>query len=257
MGETIDYARRASIGLTRRIPSGTVRMGSRFHPREEPLRSVYVREFEIGHVPVTVSQFSIFLRSGAMDTQGWWSQAGWAWRQEQGYGWGRSDRSQPDRWADQKSRSHHPVTGISYYEAEAYCRWLTDAKKRLVRLPSEEEWERAARGSDSRPFPWGEHFNPDFTNTLECDNGTTFEAGSIPGDTSPFGVHDLAGNIQEWTGSRYTPYPGEEVPPGDLQVVRGGSYNDTAFGARTSYRRGYHAGYFFPYLGFRVIVEGR
>ena len=79
----------------------------------------------------------------------------------------------------------------------------------------------------------------------------------MPNDTSPYGVLDMAGNVQEWTASPYQPLPGEVYPPGDLFVARGGSFNDTAYGARTSYRRAYPPGYFYPYLGFRVVVEHR
>ncbi|MFQ5615667.1 MAG: formylglycine-generating enzyme family protein [Anaerolineales bacterium] len=250
----IDYSRRASIGLVKRIPSGYVRLGSRFHPREEPPHNVNVREFQITHVSITVNQYAVFLQSGAMDEKRWWSAEGWAWRQGETDGWGREDHSRPDGWSTQKNRYHHPVTGVTWYEAEAYCKWIAHLKKRSVRLPTEEEWERAARGNGIRPFPWGEDFDPARTNTLEGERGTTVPAGSLDGDASPFGVYDMAGNVQEWTGSAYDPLPNEKFPPGDLRVVRGGSYNDTAYGARTSYRRAYPAGYFYPYLGFRVVV---
>jgi iron(II)-dependent oxidoreductase len=253
----IDFTQRASIGLTRRIPSGTVHLGSRFHPREEPPRTAYVREFEIGHVPVTVNQYMAFLMAKGYDEPEWWGEAGWAWRSGAAYGWGREDRGEPDGWSVQKIRFHHPVTGVTFYEAEAYCRWIGKIKKKDVRLPSEEEWERAARGGDKRPFPWGEEFDPSLANTLESERGTTLGTASIPGDASPFEVHDLAGNVQEWTASRYQPLPEEDFPPGDLFTVRGGSYNDTAYAARTTYRRGYPGGYFFPYLGFRIVVGMR
>ena len=72
---------------------------------------------------------------------------------------------------------------------------------------------------------------------------------------SPFEVFDMAGNVQEWTASEYLPLPEERFVNGTLKVVRGGSFNDTAFGSRTSYRRGYPAGYFYPFLGFRVVVS--
>jgi formylglycine-generating enzyme required for sulfatase activity len=234
INDFIDFTQRASIGLTRRIPSGSVRMGSRFHPREDPPHTEFVREFEIGHVPVT--------------------DEGWAWRQGDLPGWGREDRSQPDAWKIQARRFHHPVTGITRYEAEAYCRWIGKIKKKSVRLPTEEEWERTARGGDTRPYPWGEEFDPAYANTLESEKGSTVGTGSITQDASPFGVHDLAGNIQEWTASVYEALADETIPPVPHAVVRGGSYNDTAYGARTSYRRGYPHGYFYPYLGFRLVV---
>ncbi len=250
----VDYSTRASIGLAKRVPSGFVRMGSRFHPREDPPRTLNVREFEIAHVCVTVNQYSVFLKSRSMDDKRWWGEEGWAWRNGETDGWGREDRSQPDAWKVQHRRYHHPVTGISWHEAQAYCAWISHHKKKRVRLPTEEEWERAARGDDSRPFPWGEAFDPEFTNMLASERGITVPAGSIKDDVSPFGVYDMAGNVQEWTASPYTPFPDENIPPGPLLVARGGSFNDTEFGCRVSYRRAYPPGYFYPYLGFRVVV---
>ncbi len=126
---------------------------------------------------------------------------------------------------------------MTWFEAEAYCAWLSYQKKQVVRLPIEEEWEYAARGEDGRPFPWGEEFEAQLANTLESELHDTIEAASMPGDVSPFGVMDMAGNVQQWTASQYTPMPDELFPPGPLRVVRGGSFNDTAYGSRTSYRR--------------------
>jgi len=250
-----NYTYKASIGLRKRIPGGEVHLGSRFHPREQPSRSVIVAEFEIAHAPVTVNQYGVFLDSGAPNEVRWWSKDGWSWLQGESGGWGRENRMLPDRWGLQYRRPHHPIVGITWYEAEAYCAWVSYQRKLKVRLPAEEEWERAARGDDRRPFPWGEEFNPEWTNTLESGFEDTVPAASEEGDISPLGVLGLCGNVQEWTSSEYNPIPGENCPQGTLRVARGGSFNDTAFGARTSYRRGYPQGYFFDFLGFRVVVE--
>ena len=251
----IDYSSRASIGLLKRIPSGNVRLGSRFHPREDPQRLVRVREFELAHVAVIINQYTVFLKSGGMDEPKYWTDEGWAWRQGESDGFGREDRSQPYAWKNQERRYHHPVSGVTWYEAEAYCQWLADVKKRPVRLPSEDEWERAARGNDTRPFPWGEDFEPKRTNTHEHECGSTIDAGKMLGDLSPFGIYDMGGNVQEWTASTYEPLAEEAfMPEQSLQVARGGSYYDNAFASRVSYRRGYPAGYFYPFLGFRIAV---
>lgn len=251
----IDYSSRASIGLLKRIPSGNVRMGSRFHPREQPTRSVRVREFELAHVAVIINQYTVFLKSGGMDEQRFWDDEGWAWRQGKCDGFGRPDRSLPFGWRNQERRYHQPVTGVTWYEANAYCKWLADIKKRPVRLPTEEEWERAARGDDTRPFPWGEAFEPSRTNTHEAENGGPTNAGKMLGDMSPFGIYDMGGNVQEWSASPYEPRDDDAFMPGlTLKVARGGSFNDNAFASRVSYRRGYPAGYFFPFLGFRIAV---
>jgi formylglycine-generating enzyme required for sulfatase activity len=244
-----------SIGLVHRVPSGPFSMGSRFHPREGPRREVNVPEFEIAHAPVMVKQFENFIAAQGYAERHWWSEAGWAWREGRALGWGREDRSRPCDWRGQEQRSDHPVTGISFYEAEAYCRWLGAQKGKLVRLPTEEEWEKAARSDDNRPWPWGEEWKPGLANTLEGEMNHTLPTATVAGDVSPCGAVDMAGNAQEWTASVYTPLADELFAAGaDLRAVRGGSYNDNAFGARVSYRRGYPAGYFYPFLGFRIIV---
>ena len=253
----IDYASKASIGLLKSIPAGTFRMGSRFHLREAPARPVYVAEFQIANAPVTVSQYAVFLESGGQDEQRYWGGSGWEWRQGRADGWGREDRSCPDGWQAQLARPFRPVVGVCAYEAEAYCTWLGALKNRALRLPSEAEWEYAARGDDGRPFPWGEEFQPGLANTTEKEVLDTLDAGSLPADASPFGVLDMCGNVQQWTSSNYSPAPIESLPPGPLRVARGGSFNDTIFGARTSYRHVHAAGFFYPFLGFRLALGGR
>jgi len=245
----------ASIGLTKRVTSGHLQMGSRFHPREYTReRDVLVHEFEMANTAVTVNQYAVFLSTGAVREQRWWSAEGWAWVTGQSVGWGRANRFVPDNWGTQQQRLYHPVTGLTFYEAEAYCRWVSDQKKTTVRLPTEAEWEYAARGEDQRPFPWGELFDATLTNTLETGLGLTNPAGTLTGDASPFGILELAGNVQEWTTSPYQPLPDETYPLGTLYVARGGSFYDQAFAARTTYRRAYPPGYFFPHLGFRIVL---
>jgi formylglycine-generating enzyme required for sulfatase activity len=253
MEKPVDISSKASIGLVKAVPGGEVQMGSRFHPREER-RIVRLLEFEIGHAPVTVNQYAAFLENQAAGQQRWWSREGLTWLMGISDGWGRENRQVPDAWEAQVKRPYRPVVGVSWYEAEAYCKWLAYQKKRPVRLPSEEEWEYAARGEDGRPFPWGEYFDASLANTLESGRLDTVDAGSLPGDVSPFGVLDMAGNVQQWTASRYVPLSGEVIPTQVMFVARGGSFNDSVFGSRTAYRRAYPPGYFYPFLGFRVAV---
>jgi len=250
----IDYSSRASIGMLKHIPAGFFRMGSRFHAREYPPRLTQTAEFQIAQAPVTVSQYSVFVDSKAVKDKRWWSAEGWEWLNGKVDGWGRKNRSVPDGWDAQLKRPFRPVTGVTAYEAEAYCAWLGDIKNISPRLPTEFEWEYAARGDDARAFPWGDTFIKTFANVVEGEHAALLDAGNMVHDSSPFGVMDMCGNAQQWTSSEYTPVKGESVPPGSLRVARGGSYNDTAFGARTSYRRGYPAGFFFPFLGFRIVV---
>jgi formylglycine-generating enzyme required for sulfatase activity len=143
------------------------------------------------------------------------------------------------------------------YEAEAYCNWLGSQKNRLIRLPTEEEWEKAARGTDGRLWPWGNDFDPKWANTYEYGAVDTLPAEHLPTDVSPFELRDMGGNVQEWTSSPYRPQPGEDVLDRDLRVARGGSWNDTAFGARASFRHVHPPGCYYPFLGFRIVVERR
>jgi len=253
----IDYASKASIGLIKSIPGGTFRMGSRFHQREQPTRAVTVPGFQIAHAPVTVSQYTVFIDSGAHTDKKWWTETGWAWLNGESDGWGRENRQVPDEWEAQQGRAFHPVVGVCAYEAEAYCAWLSAQKNKALRLPTETEWEYAARGDDGRPFPWGEEFQAGLANTVENEILSTVDAGSLPGDASPFGLLDMCGNVQQWTSSAYEREPLEQLPAGLLRVARGGSFNDTVFGSRTSYRHVYPASFFFPFLGFRLAVGSR
>jgi formylglycine-generating enzyme required for sulfatase activity len=251
---TIDYSAKASIGLLKRIPAGVFRMGSRFHPREHPPVYTQTAEFQIANVPVTVSQYAVFVDSKAVTDKRWWSDEGWEWLKGNADGWGREDRSMPEGWEIQLKRPFRPITGITAYEADAYCKWLGSIKNKSIRLPTELEWEYAARGDDGRPFPWGENFDSSFANTLESETLDSLDAGSRTNDVSPFGLLDMCGNVQQWTTSFYAPLKDEVVPTGPLRVARGGSFNDSAFGARTSYRRAYPPGFFYPFLGFRIVV---
>jgi toxoflavin biosynthesis protein ToxD len=146
------------------------------------------------------------------------------------------------------------VTGVTWYEAEAYCRWLGAHKHRVVRLPTEEEWEKAARGTDGRLWPWGDQFGARQANTYEYGALDTLAAGHLAEDVSPYGLQDMGGNVQEWTATLYHPLPDEVFPEAEVRVARGGSWNDTAFGARASFRHAYPPGYYFPFLGFRIVV---
>ena len=119
----------------------------------------------------------------------------------------------PDRAANT------PITHVTWTDADSYCRSLGK------RLPSEAEWEKAARGTDGRAYPWGNAFDPDKSNI-----GASPQAvGSFPEDRSPYGVFDMAGNVSEWTDSWYRPYPGNTYRSADYgifqKVVRGGAFN--------------------------------
>ena len=123
-----------------------------------------------------------------------------------------------------EGRARHPVRGVTWYEADAYCLW------RGKRLPTEFEWEKAARGEAGRLFVWGDEFDKNKANFGK----TVRPVGSVETDVSVYGVHDLNGNVSEWTSSWYKPYPGSEHEDSNFgenfKVIRGGAYKKREHG---------------------------
>jgi formylglycine-generating enzyme required for sulfatase activity len=223
---------------------------------EQPQHLVYLPAYEIGRCPITNAEYHQFV----------WNT---------GY-------QVPKDWIGfhfPESTGNHPVVGISKKDALAYCDWLNQqlgreqAVRQFIgknqgggigqniqyRLPSEAEWERAARGRDDRLYPWGEEFDPWRCNTIESGKRSTTAVGEYsPSGDSPWGIADMAGNIFEWTGSYITPYPYDESeasqnPDGKrLCVVRGGSWYYSHKLARCTSRESVLPTFTSLSLGFRL-----
>ena len=201
---------------------------------EQPQHRVTLPAFEIAKYPVTNAEYHIFTwDSGYRLPRNW---TGFTFRDEM---------------------ENHPVTEVSKTDAEKYIDWLNQKTGMNFRLPTEAEWEHAARGNDERIFPWGNTFDPWRCNTAESvKKGTTPVGFYSPGGDSPCGAADMVGNVWEWTQSAFLPYPyvansNEEKARGRY-VVRGGAWYYTRKLARCTAREGILAYYLSPSIGFRL-----
>lgn len=160
----------------------------------------------------------------------YWSAEGQKWLKG-------SKAAAPGYWGDQGwNQPELPVVGVSFYEAEAYAKWPGK------RLPTEKEWERVARGSKGRVYPWGDEFDREKCNTSESDIRSTTPVTKYPNGVSPEGCYDMAGNVWEWTASHYDK---------DRYVLRGGSWSFNHVNARCAYRYGNFPFYRTFDVGFR------
>ncbi len=165
-----------------------------------------IKAFELAIYPVTVAQFRPFVEQGGYQNARYWSETGWLCRGEEP-GWWKTKA-----W----TLRNRPVIGVNWYAVEAYCNWLNEQlqlPRGTIRLPTEAEWEWAARGPAGRRYPWGEGWDTRRCHSLEADLGCTSAVGCFPGGAANWWlelqpgsevVHDLAGNVWEWIASEYS-----------------------------------------------------
>jgi formylglycine-generating enzyme required for sulfatase activity len=146
-----------------------------------------VEPFAITRYPVTNHQYAAFMEAGGYTHRAWWTDEGWAIKARSGW-------TEPRYW---KKRGDCPVMGVSWYEALAFCRWLSIVTGEPVSLPTEQQWQRAAQGDDGREYPWGnEPPNEILCNWNRNASGTT-PVTQYPDGASPYGVMDMSGNVWE------------------------------------------------------------
>jgi formylglycine-generating enzyme required for sulfatase activity len=250
------------------VPAGAFSMGVDLEEGEKPtidspMHEVKLPAFYIARHEVTNAEFAKFLVAEGYGKKKYWSEAGWKYIRE-------AKRDRPEKWDELKKSlgddfDRHPVVGVSWFEAEAFAAFVGK------RLPTEEEWERAARGTDKRKFPWGDRFEEGLRKKPAGEKGRTTIVGLNRRDVSPVGAYDMGGNVCEWTGSWYGPYPGTKAKSrywGEdakrrLKVARGGSWRVIDEGprpqpnrCRTTYRQ---VQYFpddgYPFIGFRLAMD--
>lgn len=215
----------------------------RWFNNEKPLRTLLLPEYSVGKYPVTVGQYRFFVEAGGYREQRYWTGQGWAWKEV-------GDTQIPEGWDDQRwvGDDRLPVVGVSWYEAYAYCTWLAEVTGRGYRLPTEAEWEKAARGTDGRIYPWGNEYIGGYANVNDKTGdvkggeylGHTLPVGFCAQAASPYGALDMSGNVLEWCQSTYASpfvYPEDNnAERSGNRVLRGGSwYSDQNF-ARAAYR---------------------
>jgi formylglycine-generating enzyme required for sulfatase activity len=254
------------------IPQGLFVMGSKkgdgpdedplAYEDEEPRHEVTLDAYKIGKYPVTVAQYRLFVDAGGYDPEksaAYWKSGGLEWLKEGG-------QKAPIYWDDpQWTIDNHPVIGVCWYEAAAYCAWLNATKppdRGFFRLPDEAMWEKAARWTDGRRWPWGNTFEKERLNSREGGIGRTSAVGIFPTGKSPYEVYDCAGNVLEWcSGPGYSEanYPltarayeeDIELSVG-TRALRGGSWDDLDLYSRAAFRYSFNPLVRGSLVGFRV-----
>ncbi|MGB3494073.1 MAG: ergothioneine biosynthesis protein EgtB [Elainellaceae cyanobacterium] len=242
------------------VPAGSFQMGCdrpEALDNERPAHIVETRAYWIDRYPVTCRDFRQFIQAGGYRNAAWWSEAGWQWFQ-------RNPVSVPLYWVDDPVWDDHPVCGVTWYEADAYARFAGK------RLPTEAEWEKAARWhpqtGESTPYPWG----TGAARPQHCNHhhriGHTTPVTAYESAASPVGCVDMLGNVWEWTATLFDAYPGFRPFPyrgysqtyfdNQHYVLRGGSWATRPWALRSSFRNWYHPWMRQMFAGFRCAMDG-
>jgi formylglycine-generating enzyme required for sulfatase activity len=226
------------------IPAGEFLMGS--DPEKDkgarddelPQHRLFLPEYYMARTPVTNAQYAAFVRAAG--------------------------HKPPDPGEGQRppqGKEDHPVILVTWDDAIAYCKWLAEVTGKPYRLPSEAEWEKAARGTDGRIYPWGNEWDAKRCNAEKIGYwDETTPVGSYPQGASPYGLLDMAGNVVEWCHSLYSTYPynatdgREDAEARYVRVLRGGAFNDNAWDVRCAHRSGDYPNNGYGHTGFRIAL---
>jgi formylglycine-generating enzyme required for sulfatase activity len=264
------------------IPAGEFLMGSDptkdeyAQHDEQPQHTLHLPDYYIAKTPITNAQYDAFVQatghvSTAEKMGAWDPKAGKLGSHVKGFDW----RQPEGPGTSFRERLDHPVVCVSWHDAVAYCDWLAELTGKPYRLPSEAEWEKAARGTDGRIYPWGDEWDPQ-----RCNFGKDWEWKGVrslftsvvmrttpvghysPSGDSPYGLLDMAGNVLEWTRSRHEDYPydpkdgREDLDGDDFWVpLRGGAFDKAPRWVRCASRFWPTSGYRSRAIGFRVVAS--
>ncbi len=205
---------------------------------EKPQHRLTLPDYWIGKTPVTNAQFRPFVKGDGYRNRAYWTTVGWQWREA-------GKLVKPGYWNDKQwNGADYPVVGVSWFEAVAYCRWLSAQTGIAFHLPNEAEWEKAARGSDGCIYPWGNFWDTGRCNSEAAGLKRTMPVGTYPTGASPYGTLDMAGNVWEWCATQWGkdyPYRIKDewqaayLEADQTRVLRGGSWNKSAY-VRGAYR---------------------
>lgn len=219
---------------------------SKWYENEPARHSVTMPAFQIARTPITNTQYAAFVAATGypapnVDAQTW-----------RGYRlihpFKRTRRFAWTKGVPPAGRGEHPVVLVAHADAVAYAKWLSAVTGRTWRLPTEREWEKAARGTDGHRFPWGDKWDPTRLNSNDAGPFDTMPVGSFPGGASPFGLLDGVGQVYEWTAN--------PAANGRRFVVKGGSWDDSGCGiCRPAARHTRPAGLKHILIGFRLVAE--
>ena len=294
------------------IPAGKFYLGSKEgegDSDEHPQQLLDLNPFWMSRYPITNAHYAAFVQDGGYQEEDFWAEAkkvdGWKGGKVKGR-WDNEPREAPENFGEPFNFSNHPVVGITWYEMLAFTRWLSQRwqkagilpKNWQVALPSEAEWEKAARGGiqipkepycrpvehcdwgvtlagkdfvqnpmPQRAYPWGDEFDLNKANNRDTGIGATSAVGCFADGISPYGLHDLSGNVWEWTRSLWKKYPYPEsgkdlaerenlaADDNTSRVLRGGAFYDGRDNLRCAFRGwdGPYSG--FDFSGFRIVVS--
>ncbi|HZQ05441.1 MAG TPA: bifunctional serine/threonine-protein kinase/formylglycine-generating enzyme family protein [Anaerolineae bacterium] len=222
-----------------RIPAGSFFMGSlpeddpAAQPDELPQRRFELDEYWISKYPITVAQYTVFTNA--------------------------TGRQAP---FDFPQKSKYPVVNVTWFDASIFCQWASDSSGKAVRLPSEAEWEKAARGIDGRIYPWGNEFDAERLNSAQGKRSGTTPVEQFPSGASPYDVMDMVGNVWEWNSDWYDPayynYAPNRAPQGPesghYKSLRGGAWFSDPAHVRAADRTHFNPENHYDYVGFRCVL---